>query len=400
MILRKGSYRRCLNPPCRRQTRARYLIRSSRIWQPAWHRKFDLCRYGRTSNSNSVITTRLVPANPESISEAAELICAGQLVAFPTETVYGLGAHALNATAVYKIFAAKGRPSTDPLIVHIIGAEQLRQVATDIPERAYQLIEAFWPGPLTLILPRHPNVPAVISAELPTIAVRAPDHPVAEALISAANVPIAAPSANRFAHASPTTAKHVYDDLAGRVPLILDGGPTKIGVESTIVDMTGPHPKLLRPGAVSLSALSAIVPDVELYTRYLPADGGPQRAPGQLMMHYAPMAELFLFEGEPDAVRSSLRQAVAEHVRHGRHPGLLIATEDQAMLNGIDVPIEITGPLTDLDQVAKRLFAGLRALDSRKVDVILARGYPTQGIGLAIRDRLIRAAAGRTIRCA
>src|SRR5262249_15646184 len=157
--------------------------------------------------------------NPAAIAEAAELICAGQLVAFPTETVYGLGAHALNAAAVYKIFAAKGRPSTDPLIVHILGADQLEQVAADVPERAYRLIETFWPGPLTLILPRQTNVPVIITAELPTVAVRAPNHPVAEALIRAAKVPIAAPSANRFAHTSPTTAKHVYDDLAGRVPL-------------------------------------------------------------------------------------------------------------------------------------------------------------------------------------
>jgi len=347
-----------------------------------------------------VITTRLIPANQAAIAEAAELICTGQLVAFPTETVYGLGAHALNAAAVYKIFAAKGRPSTDPLIVHILGAEQLAQVAADVPERAYRLIEAFWPGPLTLILPRHPNVPAAISAALPTVAVRAPDHPVAEALIRAAKVPIAAPSANRFAHTSPTTAKHVYDDLAGRVPLILDGGPTSIGVESTIVDVTGAHPKLLRPGAIGLAALSAVVPDVELFSRYLSSDTGPQPAPGQLMTHYAPVAELFLFEGESEAVCASLRQAVAEHIRHGRRPGLLIAAEDQAALDGVDVPMEVTGPLTDLDQVAKRLFAGLRALDGRKVDVILARGYPTDGIGLAIRDRLIRAAAGRAIMCA
>ncbi len=347
-----------------------------------------------------MITTRLVPANPAAIAEAAELICAGQLVAFPTETVYGLGAHALNATAVYRIFAAKGRPSTDPLIVHIIGAEQLGQVAADVPDLAYRLIEAFWPGPLTLILPRHPNVPAVVSAELPTVAVRVPSHPVAEALIRAANVPIAAPSANRFAHTSPTTAKHVYDDLAGRVPLILDGGPTAIGVESTIVDVTGAHPKLLRPGAIGLAALSAIVPDIELISRYLPMDAGPQHAPGQLMMHYAPAAELFLFEGDSDAICFALRQAVAEHIRHGRRPGLLIAAEDHAALSGIGVPIEVTGSLADLDQVAKHLFAGLRTLDSQKVDVILARGYPTHGIGLAIRDRLIRAAAGRAIVCA
>lgn len=346
-----------------------------------------------------MITTRLVPANPAAIAEAASLIRAGQLVAFPTETVYGLGAHALDSAAVYRIFAAKGRPSTDPLIVHLVGAEQLGQVAADVPDLAYRLIEAFWPGPLTLILPRHPNVPAAISAELPTVAVRVPRHPVAEELIRAANVPIAAPSANRFAHTSPTTAKHVYDDLAGRVPLILDGGPTTIGVESTIVDVTGTHPKLLRPGAIGLALLSAIVPDIELINRYLPMDAGPQRASGQSVMHYAPAAELFLYEGESAVVCDALRRAVAEHLRHGRHPGLLIAEEDQAMLAGLDVPIQVTGPLTDLDQVAKRLFAGLRALDSQKVDVILARGYPVHGIGLAIRDRLIRAAAGRAIVC-
>lgn len=333
--------------------------------------------------------------DPSIIDEAAALIRAGQLVAFPTETVYGLGANALDAAAVDGIFRAKGRPSTDPVIVHIQTVQQVAELAAHIPNTAHALIDAFWPGPLTLVLLRGARVPPKVSAGLPTVAIRMPAHPVALALIAAAGVPIAAPSANLFAHPSPTTAQHVLHDLDGKIALILDAGPTQVGVESTILDISVDHPRLLRPGGVPLERLRQIVPDIEVVTRYAQADEGAVPAPGMLLKHYSPRAELRLFDGADEPVRAALSQAAAELTRQGIRVGLLVADEDRAALSLPDVLLVSLGSLSDLSQVAKRLFAGLRDLDSRGVDVILARAYQAEGIGLAIRDRLIRAAEGR-----
>jgi L-threonylcarbamoyladenylate synthase len=337
------------------------------------------------------------PVHPDSaiIAEAAALIRAGQLVAFPTETVYGLGANALDAAAVDRIFLAKGRPSTDPVIVHIHAAQQLAELAAHVPDLAFRLIDAFWPGPLTLVLPRGPHVPSNVSAGLPTVAIRMPAHPVALALIEAAGVPIAAPSANLFAHPSPTTAQHVLHDLNGRIALILDSGPTRVGVESTILDISTDRPRLLRPGGIPLAALSLIVPDIEVVTRYARAEDGAVPAPGMLLKHYSPRADLRLFDGPDEPLRAALSKAAAELMRQGLRVGLLIADEDRAALPLPGVTLVSLGSLGDLSQVAQRLFAGLRDLDARGVDVILARAYPATGIGLAIRDRLIRAAEGR-----
>jgi L-threonylcarbamoyladenylate synthase len=343
--------------------------------------------------------TRLVPATVETINEAAALIRAGELVAFPTETVYGLGANAQSAHAVARIFTAKGRPTTDPLIVHVADRDQLAHVVSDVSPLAEQLIVAFWPGALTLVMPRHANIPPEVSAGLPTVAVRMPNHPVALALLDAAGLPIAAPSANRFAHTSPTTAQHVYDDLAGRLHLILDGGPTVIGVESTILDLTSDPPRILRPGGVSLDELRAVIPEITLVSRYINTiESEPQIAPGQLLTHYAPRATLYLFEGSDAAIYRAMREAAANHQESGQHVGLLIADEDRSPLADLALPSVSLGQLTDLSVVAQRLFAGLRDLDSRGVTVILARSFADNGLGTAIRDRLIRAAAGRLIR--
>jgi L-threonylcarbamoyladenylate synthase len=335
--------------------------------------------------------------DPSVIHEAAALIRTGQLVAFPTETVYGLGANALDALAVDRIFQAKGRPSTDPVIVHVRATQQVAELTAHIPDVAQSLINAFWPGPLTLVLPRGPRVPPNVSAGLPTVAIRMPAHPVALALIAAAGVPIAAPSANLFAHPSPTTAQHVLHDLDGKIALILDAGPTQVGVESTILDISADHPRLLRPGGVPLDALRQVVPEVEVLTRYAREDEGAVPAPGMLLKHYSPRAELRLFDGPDEAVRVALSQVAAELTRQGLHVGLLVADEDRAALSLPGVTLVSLGSLGDLSQVAKRLFAGLRDLDGRGVDVILARTYPLTGIGMAIRDRLIRAAEGRVI---
>lgn len=341
--------------------------------------------------------TRIAPADAASIAEAAALIRAGELVAFPTETVYGLGANAFDSAAAARIFEAKGRPATDPLIVHVLNRVLLDQVVSDVPPQAERLIAAFWPGPLTLVLPRNPRVPPNVSAGLSTVAVRMPAHPVALALLRAADLPIAAPSANRFAHTSPTTAQHVFDDLAGRVALILDGGSTVIGLESSIVDVSGDHPRLLRPGGTPAEAIARIVPDLEIVTYYTEPVEGAQPAPGMLLKHYSPRAELRLLDGPPEAVRATLRQMALELTAQGRRVGLLIAAEDHPALNDVAALCVILGSLNDLEGVAHNLFAGLRELDASGVEIILARAYPPVGVGLAIRDRLLRAAEGRLI---
>ncbi|MEP7290111.1 MAG: L-threonylcarbamoyladenylate synthase [Chloroflexota bacterium] len=347
-------------------------------------------------------STRVILVNPlaidaQAIDEAAALLRDGQLVAFPTETVYGLGANALDAVAAARIFAAKDRPASDPLIVHIWSIEQLAQVAIEIPNLAHRLIEVFWPGPLTLILRRAERVPDIVSAGQPTVAVRMPAHPIAQALLRACELPIAAPSANRFAHSSPTTAQHVLDDLDGRLPLILDGGPTSIGLESTIVDLSSDRPRLVRPGGTTLDTLRQFIPDLEVTSRYAQPEAGAMPAPGMLLKHYSPRADLLLFDGPDEAVRATLIRRTHEALADGKRVGLLIADEDFPALSSLNVPTVSLGSLTDLPQVARRLYAGLRDLDATGVDLILARAYPSDGMGFAIRDRLIRAAEGKVV---
>ncbi len=348
------------------------------------------------------------PVTPQSpaVQAGAALIRAGELVAFPTETVYGLGANALDAAAVAKIFTAKGRPIHDPLIVHIASPDQVHAVAERLPPLAYALIAACFPGALTLVLPRRQHVPPNVSAGLPTVGVRMPAHPVALTLIEAAGVPLAAPSANLFAHTSPTTAAHVLADLGGRIPLILDGGATDIGVESTILDLSGEHPRLLRPGGVSLERIQAIVGDVkiEIVQRYAgggdPMDSLP--APGMFLKHYAPHAPLSLYEGEDSAVRAALQQAVNGARAAGERIGLLILEEDRpafaAWEGNPQIVIGSLGKGASPDQAAARLYTLLRHFDAAEVTVIFARAMPPVGIGAAVQDRLMRAAAGRIIR--
>jgi L-threonylcarbamoyladenylate synthase len=335
--------------------------------------------------------------DPQKIAEAADLIRGGQVVAFPTETVYGLGANATDSAAVARIYEAKGRPSADPVIVHIAAAEQLAEVAAVVPPLAQTLIAKFWPGPLTLVLARNEKIPPNVSANLPTVGVRMPNHPIAQALIKAAGVPIAAPSANPFGHTSPTDAHHVLDDLNGKIPLILDGGSTPIGVESTVLDLTTDPPQILRPGGVTLEALAQLVPNVEVAARVASTGEVAMPAPGMMEKHYAPHAELRLFEGADGAVRRALISESNKLLDQGKTVGLLVANDDKDSLPGLDnsVPVVTLGPLEDLEKVAKNLYAGMRKLDVRNVDVILARSYPTTGIGGAIRDRLVRAAQGK-----
>jgi L-threonylcarbamoyladenylate synthase len=346
-----------------------------------------------------VIAVDAVHPQTELIERAATLLREGEIVVFPTETVYGLGADAFQPAALERIFVAKGRPFSDPLIVHIAGRHDLQRLTTAMSDQAERLAQAFWPGPLTLILPRGLPVSHLVTAGLETVAIRMPRHPVALALIRTLGSPIAAPSANRFMHVSPTTAQHAFADLEDRVPLILDAGPCEIGVESTVLDLCSTTPRVLRPGGVSLEALRSILPEVQPPPQREVSVGDDEllakKAPGQLLTHYAPAVPLLLFDGATEAMHHRILSELQRRISQGEHVGLLVADEDIPVFQDSDALIYSTGSTGDLTQVAARLFAGLRTLEEAHVKVILCRNFGDQGIGLAIRDRLLKAAGGR-----
>lgn len=343
------------------------------------------------------LRTRVLRVDPnapdaDAIASAGRTIRAGGLVAFPTETVYGLGANALDEEAIAKIFAAKGRPASDPLIVHIARFEQLSQVARAIPAEAFALSRRFWPGPLTLVLEKAGGIPANLTASLNTVAVRMPDHEVALALLRSADVPIAAPSANQFSRPSPTCAQHVIDDLADRVDVVLDGGNTPIGLESTIVSLVEDEPRVLRPGGISLESLREAMPNLRYKPSYLADDVPSAPAPGTMLRHYSPRAKVILFSGADDAqVFAAMRAEIAAHER----VGILASDADAREFADLDVAIERLG--ADAEEAARQLFAALRSLDQQGVDCILARAPERRGLGLAVWDRLLRAAVGSLV---
>lgn len=351
-----------------------------------------------------VLTVDRHRPDPEAIRLAADTIRSGRLVAFPTETVYGLGANALDPDAIHRIFAAKERPAADPLIVHLDTFESVAVVAVDVPPVVAALARRFWPGPLTLILPRHARVPLSVTAGLETVAVRVPAHPVALALLAAAALPVAAPSANLFSRPSPTCAAHVLADLDGRIDVLLDAGATDVGVESTIVDVTVQPPVVRRPGGVPLEALRELLPDLGLVVRAAAADVA-QVAPGQMLRHYAPRARLTLVLGGEERVRQYVLSAIQARDARQRPIGVLAPAEDVSTLsqalrtpNGErDVALQPYGSRGDPSRCARELFASLRALDARGVDEILAIAPDAPGLGLAVRDRLMRAAEGRIV---
>ncbi len=331
--------------------------------------------------------------DPAMIEAAAACLRAGGLVAFPTETVYGLGVDALDSEAVRRLFAAKGRPATDPLIVHVPSVEQLEQVARLVPALAWRLARAFWPGPLTLVLSRQPGVPLEVTAGKDTVAVRAPSHPVAQALLAAAGMPIAAPSANRFSRPSPTTAQHVLDDLDGLIDGVLDAGPTPIGLESTIVDVTRTPPVILRPGGLALEAIRQLAPEVVAGEHFL-SESTAADAPGMFLKHYAPRAELRLYDGPREHVLAAMESAARALAGAGRRVGVLALEGDAPTFARLPLEMAALGSEAAPDEMGRRLFAALRELDRRGVDVIIARLPAAPGLGWAVRDRLKRAAEG------
>ena len=313
--------------------------------------------------------TRILNADADgAIPEAARLLRDGKLVAFPTETVYGLGANALDADAVTRLFAAKGRPATNPLIVHISAESQVGQVAATWPAVASKLAAKFWPGPLTLVVPKHPAIPDSVTGGGPTVAVRCPAHPVAQALLVAVGLPVAAPSANRSGELSPTTASHVARSLDGRIDLILDGGPCSGGIESTVVDVSGPTVRLLRPGLIGVADLEALVGLVELGLPTTPTNGA-MPSPGMLTKHYAPQTPLEVADGEGELeFLASLYETAGLKVARLKFLG---------------------GP----QEVASQLYAELHRLDDAKYDRIIVQLPPNTDDWRAVRDRLTRAAA-------
>jgi L-threonylcarbamoyladenylate synthase len=314
------------------------------------------------------------------VKRAAWALGEGGLVAFATETVYGLGANALDAQAVARIFTVKGRPQFDPLIVHVADPQWLERLVTAVPDVARRLIDRFWPGPLTLVLPKRPIVPDLVTAGLSTVGIRMPAHPLALELIELADKPVAAPSANLFGHVSPTTAQHVADQLHERVDYILDGGPCSVGLESTVLDLSGAVPTLLRPGGVSREQIEEMIGPVELPGAES-LESGPQRAPGMLTSHYATRTPLVLADADDELP--------AVH-----RLGLVTLLPEKSLARF--AAVEVLSPDGDLTVAAANLFAAMRRLDTLNLDLIVARPVPETGLGRAINDRLRRAAVRRT----
>lgn len=336
------------------------------------------------------IPTRLLTAAPESIAEAAALLRRGELVGMPTETVYGLAANALDGDAVRRIFVAKGRPQDNPLIVHIAAWEELLPLVAAIPKGARQLADAYWPGPLTMIFPKSDRIPPEVSGGLETVAIRMPSHPVAQALIRESGCPLAAPSANRSGSPSPTTAAHVLADMDGRIAAIVDGGSCAVGLESTVVDLTGERARLLRPGGITVEMLRAVLGEVEVdsaVTQPL-AEGAAAASPGMKYKHYAPAAHVILVKGTPAAYTAFVKEKAADGVA-------ALCFEEEAPQ--LPVPCVTYGRQADAAEQAQQLFDALRYLDTIGAHTVYAACPSADGLGLAVYNRLIRAAGFEVI---
>jgi L-threonylcarbamoyladenylate synthase len=328
--------------------------------------------------------------NPQ-IVDAAKLLEDNEVVALPTETVYGLGGNAKNDRAVAKIFAAKGRPGDNPLIIHIADREQIYSFVEEIPEKAVLLMDAFWPGPLTIIFKMKQGILSEkATAGLATVAVRMPDHPVALALLKKCGLPIAAPSANSSGKPSPTTAAHVIEDLEGKIAGVLDGGPTGVGVESTVVDCTEPIPVILRPGGITKEQLDVVVGEVKVDPALTDGELKP-KSPGMKYRHYAPNAPLYMVDGSKEFLQKLVNEKQSEGLQVG-----ILATEESNHQYNADV-ILACGKRAELETVASSLYEVLRKFNQKKVDIIYSEIFPTSGVGHAIMNRLQKAAGNKII---
>jgi len=322
------------------------------------------------------------------IRQAALLIKKGETVAFPTETVYGLGADALNPSAVKKVFEAKGRPADNPLIIHIHDKKDLKRLTSDIPEITGKIIDKFWPGPLTVVLKKSRIVPKITTGGLNTVAIRMPKNKIANLLIREAGAPLAAPSANFFGRPSPTLAKHVSADLAGRISMILDGGRTRIGIESTVVDLTGKTPMLLRPGGVTLEQIQKLVGEISIH----PMIKGKKskmvhRSPGMKYKHYSPNAKIILIEGSARNADKKILQLVSRFKKQKKRVGIMSTQKNRAYKADVT---RFVG--SSPDKIAANLYKVFREFDAQKIDVILVHGISKKGLGLGVMNRLGKAA--------
>ena len=330
----------------------------------------------------------------EALTKAAEFIKKGGLVAFPTETVYGLGGDGLNSEAASKIYKAKGRPSDNPLILHINDQKMLHKIVNDVNSMAKKIMTAFCPGPITLILPKSDIVPSSVTGGLDTVAVRMPDNDIARELIRLSNTPIAAPSANISGRPSPTTAQAVYNDLHDRIDMILDGGACHFGVESTIVDCTEDVPIILRPGAITKEMLEELFPVVKIDKAIIGENVVP-KAPGMKYKHYAPKANMILFEGSSAKMADAIANKIVDYEREGKKVGLVVSSEVAEKLQHENTAIY--GNQEDLLTIASDIYECLRFFDDKDVDIILAEGTTDKGIGLAIMNRLHKASGFNSI---
>ncbi|MDF2609935.1 MAG: Sua5/YciO/YrdC/YwlC family protein [Lachnospiraceae bacterium] len=330
---------------------------------------------------------------PDQLEEAVEILKQGGLVAFPTETVYGLGADGLNKEASRKIYEAKGRPSDNPLILHIAHLGALKELAIDCPEIVYQLAEAFWPGPLTMIFQKSEIVPYSTTGGLDTVAIRMPSHPIAYELIRQSRAYIAAPSANISGRPSPTKAEHVIEDMDGRIDMIIDGGSVEIGLESTIIDITGPVPVLLRPGYITVPMIEAVVGKIAVDKAVLSTISDPSivpKAPGMKYKHYAPKGQLTIYEGNNEAVVQAINKIAGEKQEEGYKVGIIATDETfDAYTYGT---VKRIGSRSDEDTIANRLFDILRSFDKEGTEFIYTESFESNQLGQAIMNRLLKAA--------
>lgn len=340
------------------------------------------------------------PLEPQ-VAEAGQILSRGGLVAFPTETVYGLGANGLSGEAVKKIFAAKGRPADNPLILHIAGRDELDQLVDVIPPQADKLMEAFWPGPLTLVLPKSQLVPREVTAGLETVAVRMPDHQVALAVIKAAGVPIAAPSANLSGKPSPTQAEHVYHDLQGKIDAVVDGGGAQVGLESTVLDVTGEIPMILRPGSITQEMLAEVIGAIEVDPALESETASAPKSPGMKYTHYAPAGQVVLVSGDDEEkVAAKMLELAQNGLRDKLKVAVMVSEETLNQEIGlITEPHQafVMGSRRELEVIGKQIYTVLRECDMLGIQLIIAEAYPRIGVGMALMNRLDKAASYRIV---